>query len=150
MDLTRFMPKFAADADLTEEELDEQDRMAAKRRHEIGRLGPRRLGFLTNGQVRRQQERTNRAQSRKANRHYRKNWLLAEAQIATLRAQVHVALGIVPATPDGQRNAHLALIRKFGVHDDQGALVNDPIEAASQALEAAIVQRQRILAGNRR
>lgn len=150
MDLTRFMPKFGADVDLTEEELDEQDKMAAKRRHEVGRLGPRRLGWLSNGQIRRQEERTNRAQARKANRRYRRNWLAAESELANLKAQVHVALGIIPATPDGQRNAHLALIRKFGVYDDQGVLVNDPIEVASQHLQSALFERQRIIDNQRR
>lgn len=150
MDLTRFMPKFGADDTLTEEELDEQDKAAAKRRYEVGRLGPRKFSPFTNGQLRRMETRRAKSQQRKANKRYRSNWLAAEAQLATLRAQLHVALGIVPATPDGQRNAHLALIKGYGVRDDEGNLTNDPIEAASQHLESALTQRQQVLAGNRR
>jgi hypothetical protein len=151
VDLSRFLPNFGkADAELTEEELDEQDLQAKKRRAELGARGPRKLGWLTNGQIRRMQTRREATRQRKANKAYRRNWLTAEAATATLKAQVLVAMGITPATPDGQRNAHLAIIRTFGIRDDEGNLTNDPLMAAHDHLVDVLGTRNEILKANER
>lgn len=148
MDLNRFLPNFGNTAvELTEEELDEQDLQAKKRRLEAGRLGPRRMSHITNGQIRRMQIREAATAQRKANKRYRRDWLRAEGATASLKAKVLIVLGITPSTPDLLRNVHLGLIRDYGTFDDQGNVTNDPVEAALEHLNTTLGTRDKILAG---
>lgn len=126
-------------ADVAEDELTPEELAEAKRREQqrINKLqGPERVKYLTNGQVRRRHERDEKARNRKLNRRYRRDWMNKQQAVANLDGQVRV----VNSRPVGdplRQNALEGLIRRFGVFDDEGTLLNDPVADAVELLGAA-------------
>lgn len=87
MDLMRFMPNWRRhDAD---------DTPAEERRNDAPKHGPRKVRYFTNGQMRRMVVRQQKAQTRKANRRFRRQWMANQQAVANLRGQLQV-VGAIP------------------------------------------------------
>lgn len=97
MDLRRFAPKLFENNEEERELTPEEEREArlekqrnAPKHGPYGIGGARSVRWLTNGQVRRIQERGAKAQQRKSRRRFRRDWMANEAAYHTLRSQVEL------------------------------------------------------------
>lgn len=85
MDISDIMSKFRLDNDETVESTDKP--WAPKH-------GPQSLRLLTNGQIRRAQDRAQKSRRRKTTSRYRRGWMANQLQIAYLRGNLQ-AVGLV-------------------------------------------------------
>lgn len=115
----------------------EQIAKAKSERQKLFRNGPRKLTTTTSGQFRRAQTRAAKAQSRKANRRYRRDWMASQQRIANLRGQLQVATLGADRLPDALViNAQMGILNGFGDRDESGKLIRFD-QAYDVALENA-------------
>lgn len=134
MNLSRLMPRFgkSADSDFTEEELDQQDADAKKAKlARTPKNGPRPVVWMTNGQYRRMVVRDKKAQQRKANSRYRRQWMRNQVAIAALRGQLSIVKSPTghPAALVANAEKHLELV--YGGVDEAQAHYDTVIASAA-------------------
>lgn len=147
MNITQFLPGLRGEdvEPLSDEEvrqLDKEARRAAAPKH-----GPRPVRYMTNGQVRRAKARADKAQVRKANRRFRRQWLADQQAIANVKGMLAVTAPESRLTADHplRINAERGLERNFGGEVDDN---EQPIPARSVALGMLQVAQQ--AAGSKR
>jgi hypothetical protein len=117
------MPNFKSSED--DDELVQHDPRGVKSQ------GPRKVKYMTNGQVRRAQARAQATAARKANKRYRRSWMRNELAFAILRGQLEV-MAHQPETDGTRILVERHLTKAYG-----------SVEAATKHFEAIVEDRLR-------
>jgi hypothetical protein len=105
-------------------------------------LGPQRVTFMSNGQIRRAQVRRQKAQRRKATKRFRRDWMRNQWNVAVLRSRLQIVGAIPFADPD------LVVSQDDGTHKHAVAVLTEQYGSVEAALEHyESILRERALQG---